>query len=158
MGRTQEFVIGVGLVGLWAFFLRCSAMWHTVKQKQKKRWKNCRSAAPLSPPLPWHLRQSGKFQLCQHSVKCQVQANHKPDLIVTSPEKFEPCCGTWNQPQASANGTNIRSPNITKQLTDQWLQYAPITKLSCSSLSLDEPPKNSVPFSILQRNIEHVGP
>ena len=63
VGRTQEFVIGVGLVGLWAFFLsrrKCGNVAHgkAKASKASKAAKNRKkNYVPLSPPLPWHLRQ-----------------------------------------------------------------------------------------------------
>ena len=53
VGRTQEFVIGVGLVGLWAFFLsrrKCGNVAHGKAKASKAAKKNY---VPLSPPLPW---------------------------------------------------------------------------------------------------------
>ena len=123
VGRTQEFVIGVGLVGLWAFFLsrrKCGNVAHG-QAKASKNLKTTTFRSGLLCHGTWDKdRQSGKFKSCQRWVLSSVESNHKqPDLIVTSPEKFEPCCGTWKQPQVSATPM--------EPTANSWL-VAPITK------------------------------
>ena len=139
------------------------ATWHTAKQKHQKHQKQQKTEkkkttfrSRLLCHGTWDKdRQSGKFKSCQRWVLSSVESNHKqPDLIVTSPEKFEPCCGTWKQPQVSATP-------VEPTANSWWLQSQHIYKLLLlQSVSKWTPksPKNSVPFSIFQRNIEHVRP